>query len=557
MADNKLYYGDNLDILKKHIPEKSVALVYLDPPFKSNQDYNILFKERDGARSAAQVKAFKDTWIWDEEASRAYHDMVEHGPEDVSKALRAFHTFLGPNDMLAYLSMMAPRLVELRRVLTDTGSIYLHCDPTASHYLKMLMDAVFGPVNFRNEISWKRTHAHSGARRYGPVHDILLFYSNTSDYLWHPQQTSYSEKYIETFFRFSNPDGRRYRSTILTGSGTRRGESGQPWRGVDPTKSGRHWAIPGYVRQLFSGEPPATVQEALDKLDSLGRILWPAKKGGVPSFKQYLDDMPGVDLQDIWEDIPPISAQAKERLGYPTQKPEALLERIINASSNEGDVVLDPFCGCGTTIAVAQRLKRRWIGIDVTCLAINLMRRRLEAAFGGKAEFDVIGEPTAYSEARQLAAENPYQFQWWALDLVNARPVIEKKGADKGVDGRLLFHDDNSGETKQVIFSVKAGKLALSHVRDLRGVIERESAQIGCLISLEKPTKHMREEAAEGGFYQHPLGKKTYPRLQLITVKQLLEGKTLQLPESRIDVTFKKPTRAKPKQRALGDAQAT
>jgi len=293
----------------------------------------------------------------------------------------------------------------------------------------------------------------------------------------------------------------------------------------------------------------------MQKLDSEGRIWYPDSKSKRPQLKRYLDEMPGVLLGNVWTDIAPINSQAAERLGYPTQKPEALLERIILAGSNEGDLVLDPFCGCGTTIAVAQRLNRRWIGIDVTCLAINLMRRRLENTFDGKAEFDVIGEPTAYSEAKQLAAENPYQFQWWALDLVHARPVVEKKGADKGIDGRLLFHDDNTNETKQVIFSVKAGKLALSHVRDLRGVIERENAQIGCLISLEKPTKHMREEAAEAGFYQHPLGKKTYPRLQLITVKDLLEGKNLQLPEGRIDVTFKKAQRAKPKQRALGDTE--
>jgi hypothetical protein len=291
----------------------------------------------------------------------------------------------------------------------------------------------------------------------------------------------------------------------------------------------------------------------MQKLDEEGRIWYPEDKKKRPRLKRHLDEMPGNLATNLWVDIRPINSQAAERLGYPTQKPEALLERIINASSSEGDMVLDPFCGCGTTIAVAQRLNRRWIGIDVTCLAINLMRRRLEAAFGGKAAFDVIGEPTAYAEAKQLAAENPYQFQWWALDLVEARPVIEKKGADKGVDGRLLFHDDNSGETKQVVFSVKAGHLALSHVRDLRGVIEREGAQIGCLISLENPTKHMREEAAEAGFYQHPLSRKLYPRLQLITVKDLLEGKQLQLPESRVDVTFKKAPRTKSKQHALGE----
>ncbi len=537
MADNKLYYGDNLDILRRYVEEKSVDLVYLDPPFKSNQDYNVLFKERNGTRSTAQIKAFKDTWVWDEESSRAYHDMVEHGPEDVSKALRAFHTFLGPNDMLAYLSMMAPRLVKLRRVLKDTGSIYLHCDPTASHYLKMLMDAVFGPVNFRGEVTWRRTTTHSDAKRWSPVADILLHYSTTDTFTWNPPYEPHSEQYLESKYRYRDPDGRRHRLDNIV-SPKPRPNMMYEWKGHASPPFGWRYS-----------------RETMQKLDSEGRIWYPDSKSKRPQLKRYLDEMPGVLLGNVWTDIAPINSQAAERLGYPTQKPEALLERIILAGSNEGDLVLDPFCGCGTTIAVAQRLNRRWIGIDVTCLAINLMRRRLENTFDGKAEFDVIGEPTAYSEAKQLAAENPYQFQWWALDLVHARPVVEKKGADKGIDGRLLFHDDNTNETKQVIFSVKAGKLALSHVRDLRGVIERENAQIGCLISLEKPTKHMREEAAEAGFYQHPLGKKTYPRLQLITVKDLLEGKNLQLPEGRIDVTFKKAQRAKPKQRALGDTE--
>ncbi len=516
MADNKLYYGDNLEILRRYVDEKSVDLVYLDPPFKSNQDYNVLFKERDGSRSAAQIKAFKDTWIWDQEASRAYQGMVEGGPEDVSRALRAFHTFLGPNDMLAYLSMMAPRLVELRRVLKDTGSIYLHCDPTASHYLKMLMDAVFGPVNFKNEITWKRTpfagSSKARARQFPRSHDVLLFYSNGEERTWNQPELPYTDEYIR---RFKWQDERGYyRKTLL---------------------------------KTYS-------QATLERLRTEDRLIEPVRPGAKYSYKQYLQESSGTrQVDDFWADINMINPVAAERMGYPTQKPEALLERIIDASSNEGDMVLDPFCGCGTTIAVAQRLKRRWIGIDVTCLAIHLMRQRLENTFDGKAEFDVVGEPTAYSEAKQLAAENPYQFQWWALGLVEARPVVEKRGADKGIDGRLLFHDDDSGETKQVILSVKAGKLALSHVRDLRGVIEREGAEIGCLISLEKPTKHMREEAAEAGFYQHPLGKKMYPRLQLVTVKDLLEGKKLQLPESRVDVTFKKAPRSKAKQRALGE----
>jgi len=536
MADNKLYYGDNLDILRRYVEKESVDLVYLDPPFNSNQDYNVLFKERDGARSGAQIKAFKDTWIWDEESSRAYHDMVEHGPENVSKALRAFHTFLGPNDMLAYLSMMAPRLVELRRVLKDTGSIYLHCDPTASHYLKMLMDAVFGPLNYVNEIIWKRTSAHSDVRRgYADVSDTLLFYSKGGRHVFNVQYLPHSEAHVAAKYTYTDADGRRYATRDLRSPHPRPNLT-YDYKGYKPHPNG--WTVS---------------LERMQQLDAEGRLLFPSKPDGRIRLKLYLDDRQGVPATTVWTDIRPINSQAAERLGYPTQKPEALLERIVRASSNEDDMVLDPFCGCGTTVAVAQRLNRRWIGIDVTCLAINLMRRRLEAAFGGKAEFDVIGEPTAYSEARQLAAENPYQFQWWALDLVGARPVIEKKGADKGVDGRLLFHDDESGKTKQVILSVKAGHLAAAHVRDLRGVIEREGAEIGCLISLEEPTQPMKAEAADAGFYQPPVGARTYPRLQLLTVKELLEGRKLQLPEGRVDVTFKKAARAKAKQRALGE----
>jgi DNA modification methylase len=538
MADNKLYYGDNLDILRRHVGEQTVDLVYLDPPFNSNQDYNVLFKERDGTRSGAQVKAFKDTWMWDQEASRAYQEMVEHGPEEVSKALRAFQTFLGFSDMLAYLSMMAPRLVELRRVLKNTGSIYLHCDPTASHYLKMLMDAVFGPVNFRNEITWQRTNVHSDSKSWSGVTDIILYYVKDcrSSFVWNPLYFEHSADHVASKYT-ADEDGRLYTLSDMT-SPHPRPNMMYEWKGHPSPPYGWRYSI-----------------ETMQRLDAEGRVWYPKDTSRRPRLKRYLDEMPGNLATNLWTDIRPINSQAAERLGYPTQKPEALLERIIRASSNEGDMVLDPFCGCGTTIAVAQRLNRRWIGIDVTCLAINLMRRRLETAFGGKAAFDVIGEPTAFSEAQQLAAENPYQFQWWALDLVGARPVVEKRGADKGVDGRLVFHDDTSGEAKQVILQVKAGHVNASHIRDLRGVLEREAAQIGCLICLEEPTQPMRTEAAGAGNYQHPLGRGMYPRIQIMTVKELLEGKKLLLPEGRIDVTFAKAPRAKARQRALGEGE--
>jgi site-specific DNA-methyltransferase (adenine-specific) len=548
MADNTLYYGDNLNVLREHIPDEFADLIYLDPPFNSNADYNVSFQEKDGTRAAAQIKAFGDTWHWDQAAARAFQEVVEGG-EAVSRCLQAFRTQLGENDMLAYLAMMAPRLLELRRVLKKTGSIYLHCDPTASHYLKLLMDAVFEPRNFLSEIIWKRTHAHGGAKRYGPVHDVLLFYAKGDDYKWIGAHIPYEEKYLANFFRFQDENGRRFRATILTGSGIRGGSSGKPWRGVDPTEIGRHWAVPGYVRHLLPNPDVATVQDALDQLDKIGRVLWPKKEKGTPSFKQYIDDLPGAPIQDVWTDIPPISAKAAERLGYPTQKPEALLERIISASSNEGDLVLDPFCGCGTATASSQKLNRKWVGIDITHLTISLIKHRLTTAFGEGIDksYRIVGEPEDLSGAAQLAADDPYQFQWWALSLVRARPSEQKKGADKGIDGRLYFHDEGPSKTKQVIFSVKAGHTNVSHVRDLRGVLDREKAQIGVLLTMQESTQPMRTEAASAGYYKSGVaGYSTaqYPRLQILTVKELLDGRKVDMPLWHVQRTFRDAPRA-------------
>ena len=534
---NLLYYGDNLDILRRYVKDESVDLIYLDPPFKSNQDYNVLFKERNGTQSAAQIHAFEDTWQWDESAARAFQEKVEAGGK-VSQAMQAFHTYLGPNDMLAYLAMMAPRLVELRRVLKPTGSIYLHCDPTACHYLKILMDATFGPEHFLNEIVWKRTSSHSSAKRYGPVHDIILYYGKTDSHVWNQLHTAHDESYLASFYRYADPDGRRYRLDNLTASAVRYGTSGLPWRGVNPTEKGRHWAVPGYVEGMLSKKAGSTVQEALDELDRMGRIVWPKKAGGVPAFKRYLDEMKGVAVQDLFGDIPPIGAHAAERLGYPTQKPDALLERFLQASSNAGDLVLDPFSGCGTAVIAAQRLGRRWIGIDITHLAITLMKKRLSDTFGKDVQFKVIGEPVDAAGAQELAGKDPYQFQWWALGLVDARPVEGKKGADKGIDGRIYFHDEqDAGKTKQVILSVKAGHTSVAHVRDLNGVLTREGAAIGVLITMEEPSQPMRTEAADAGFYHSPGWNQEYPRIQLRTIAELLVGKGLDVPP--LQATFK------------------
>lgn len=522
---NQLYYGDNLDVLRRYIADESVDLIYLDPPFKSNQDYNVLFAEHDGTRAAAQIKAFEDTWQWDEGAAAAYEDVVERGGR-VSEAMQAFRIFLGDSDMLAYLAMMAPRLVELRRVLKATGSIYLHCDPTASHYLKMLMDAVFGPQRFRNEIIWRRAdpkgHAFS---RYPSTHDVLLYCAKGEAPTWHTQYRGYDPDYLESHYGLvEEGTGRRYTLSDCTNPNKNRPNLTYEWNGI--TKVWR-WT-----------------KERMQRHHEEGRLVY--TKTGAPRYKRYLDEMSGTVVTTVWDDVPFVNSQAQERLGYPTQKPEALLERIIRASSNEGDVVLDPFCGCGTAVAVAHQLKRQWIGIDITHLAINLIRHRLRDAFGDAVlkAFKVVGEPVSVPDAAALAASDPYQFQWWALGLVGARPAEQKKGADRGVDGRLYFHDDR--QTRQIIFSVKAGSVTAAHVRDLRGVVDREKASIGALISFEEPTKAMRAEAAGGGFYESVSWAKKYPRLQLLTVAELLEGKGVAYPPSRqVNRTFKKAPRAR------------
>lgn len=506
---NALYYGDNLDVLRRHVKDETVDLVYLDPPFNSNASYNVLFGHADGSRAAAQIEAFEDTWRWDQAAAEAFQDAVQHGGE-VAQALTAFQTLLGEANMLAYLSMMAPRLIELRRVLKQDGSLYLHCDPTASHYLKILLDAVFGPGRFRTEIIWKRSSAHSdtkqGRRQHGRIHDVILFYTRGDEWAWNPIYTPYEQSYVDKFYRhIEEGTGRRYFLGDITGPG-------------GAAKGNPRYEIFGVTRYWrFSRE---RMQEMIDA----GRVIQP-KPGAVPRQKRYLDEMPGVPLQDVWTDIPPIAAQAAERLGYPTQKPEALLERIIESSCPEDGVVLDPFCGCGTTIAAAEKLGRRWIGIDLTALATSLIKSRLTTM--GADNYSVLGEPTTSDDAEQLASEDPYQFQWWALGLIGARPAEGKKGADKGIDGRLFFFDEGS-KPKQIIVSVKAGKVQVSYVRDLVGVLDREKAEIGVLISLNEPTQPMRAEAASAGFYES-LGH-SYPRVQLLTVAELLDGKRIEMP---------------------------
>lgn len=528
---NTLYFGDNLDVLRRYIDDESVDLVYLDPPFNSDQNYNVLFAEQDGSRSSAQIRAFEDTWQWDQSAATAFREVVESGGR-VSLVMQAFRQAIGDSDMLAYLAMMAPRLLELRRALKDSGSIFLHCDPTASHYLKLLLDAIFLPGHFRNELIWKRTSSHNDAKKFADIHDCILYYSKSNKPTWNRQFAAHDENYVRTHYNREDKHGRAYRLDNIIRSAS-----------MGPR--------PNLVYEYKGFTPPwgwRMVREKIEALDAEGRIEW--SKSGTPYLVRYLDEMSGTSMPSLWTDIPPINSQAAERLGYPTQKPESLLERIITASSNAGDIVLDPFCGCGTTIAAAQKLGREWIGIDVTHLAIGLIKHRLHDSFSlvQKRDYEVIGEPTDLEGAKQLASDDTHQFEHWALGLVYARRSAKGKGADKGIDGRLFFHDEDvKGQTKQVIFSVKSGKTGAAHVRDLVGVVNREKAAIGVFLSMETPTKPMRTEAASAGFYKSPWDDKDYPRIQLLTVGELLGGRTVEMPATRDIRTFKKAPKAKAK----------
>ncbi len=540
---NMLYWGDNLTILRDRdkFPSESIDLVYLDPPFNSNQDYNVLFAERDGSRSPAQIEAFSDTWRWDASARHTFDETIEQGGK-AAEALGAFRSLVGESDMLAYLSMMAPRLVELRRVLRPTGSIFLHCDPTASHYLKLLMDSILGPANFRNEIVWKRRTGSSSqvhiSNKFGACTDSLLFYARSDKGKFFPQYNADApgyQDYIEKAFRFHDENGRRYRIDNLANPAPRPNLMYE-YKGYKPPKNG--WAIS---------------REKMELWDREGRLEFPKSPDGRIQRRRFLDEVKGRPVQSLWDDIEPISSQAGERLGYPTQKPEALLERIINASTEPGDTVLDPFCGCGTTIAAAQRLGRRWIGVDITHLAITLIRSRLADSYGEKVSYKVVGEPADLPGAEALAKLDRYQFQWWALGKIGARPVAEerKKGADSGIDGKLFFREKENGDVKTLVIQVKSGGLKLSEVRDFGRVIEREKAQIGVLLALDEPTRDMRTEAASMGYYkpEYRLSQDDkYDRYQILSIRQLFEGARPQFPPFR-NVTFKtapEATAAKP-----------
>ncbi len=479
---NRLYFGDNVDILrdKEQFPDECVDLIYLDPPFNSNATYNILFEEKSGEKSAAQITAFDDTWHWGLESEKAYRDVITRGPDKLAALVDALRAFLGFNDMMAYIAMMAIRLVELHRVLKASGEIYLHCDSIAHPYLRLILDAIFGPTQRRNDIIWwYQNKLPTGGRLFDRQHDVILYYVKDSRHKY-----TFNEIRVPT----------EYEGTQL----------------ITKKKAGKR--IPVY--------DPETGKQL--------RVITTDKPVG-----------------DVWR-INLIHPQSKERLGYPTQKPEALLERIIQASSNEGYVVLDPFCGCGTAIAVAERLQRRWLGIDITHLAITLIKNRLRTAFDNElANYVVIGVPKDLAGAKALSRQNRYQFEWWALGLVDARPAQEKKkGPDTGIDGIINFIDDPSGKAKRLLVQVKSGKVTVNQIRDLKGVLEREKAAIGAFISLAEPTAPMIKEAATAGLYEpEHLPGFQYPRLQILTIAELLMGKKLDYPRIAPDVTFKKAPR--------------
>jgi len=494
LKTNVLYYGDNLEILRKYIPDNSIDLVYLDPPFNSKKDYNILFKENGGVESEAQIKAFTDTWHWTQAAENTYHDIVTNGPLKVGQLIGALHDSIGRNDVMAYLVMMTARLIELHRVLKPTGSLYLHCDSTASHYIKLVLDQIFGPTNFTNEVIWYKNSGGIGRKSFNKRHDTLFSYHKSANYFYDGKAIGDLREQNEgTFGGYFGTD-----------------ENGRKWRGV--RKSGK-------------------------------------------LYKYYMDEPKNPD--DVWI-VPQIPERDKtERLGYETQKPLALLERIIKASSNEGDIVLDPFCGCGTALVAAQKLNRRWIGIDITHLAITLMRNRLRDSFPG-IQFEVIGEPADLASAQALARQDRYQFQWWALGLIKARPLGEqKKGADKGIDGVIQFIDDPSGKPKRGVVQVKSGHVAVNAVRELKAVAAHDA--LGIFITLEPPTGPMQTEAISAGFYHSPGWNKDYPKIQILTIEELLHGKAVDMPpQTQTSVTFAKAPKVSKKegeQLNMGDTQ--
>lgn len=552
----KLYFGDNLDVMRKNIASDSIDLVYLDPPFKSAADYNVLFKAGGLKPDEAQMTAFKDTWTWDEGAQLALAELQDVPNPRLVSLINALGVSLEDTPMMAYLVMMAIRLYEIHRVLKPSGALYLHCDPTASAYLKVLLDAIFEPENYLNEIVWRRTGAHNSAKRFGPIHDIIHFYRKSSSYKHNALLGPYMSGHVNAYFKQSDATG-KYWTNSIHGAGKRGGDSGKPWRGYDPTAKGRHWAVPGDLAEALGIDADLPQHEKLDALHTLGVIDLPGPgSDALPTYRQYLTTSTGTPIQDIWayqphtkdtlygskksidEDVRWLRKQGDpERLGYPTQKPVGLLKRIIRASCPENGLVLDPFCGCGTTIEAAETLGCQWIGIDISPFAIQLVRQvRVEARFPhlkAGATFSVTGLPTTLEGARLLAKADKLRkaFEVWAVTILGGYPN-EKKGGDGGIDGRIPFRPDGAtGKVRYAIASVKSGTLKPDDLRALAKVAAKQkesSMGFGILITLESPTPGMVKEAK--GEAMIDISGVKFPPIQILTIEEILNGARPRLP---------------------------
>ncbi len=513
---NRLFYGDNLHVMHQLMGSLSVDLIYLDPPFKSNRNYNLMYSRRIGRPIPEQEEAFCDTWEMDskkrELAKQMPVFMRKHGVDEYYVRFWKYWMDALINTqpkLLAYLVYMVQRLMYMKLILKPTGSIYLHCDPEASHYIKVMMDAIFGHDNYQNEIVWKRTSAHSDAKKLGAVHDVIFHYSKSDRFKRNRLFAPYADSYIEKRYRNKDADGRRWMSAPITAKGLAGGGYRYEYRGVEDD-----WRV-----------PLARMQE-LDANDDLHIT----RTGGL-RWKKYLDQMKGVPINDVWTDIPPLNSQDKMRLGFPTQKPPNLLRRIIELSTDPGDLVFDPFCGCGTAVYAAHEAGRQWVGCDIAILAVRLIEDQLGIWYNleRKTDYETTGIPNSVESAERLFRQDPFQFEHWIVEQVGGFPT--KKTGDKGVDG-VMYYDMDDGEMGKMIFSVKGGHIRPSDVRDLEGTRSVDGiAHIAGFISLREPTKAMRQAADDAGKW-HYKGE-IYDRVQMLTVKEIVEDKRL----------FRTPTR--------------
>jgi len=554
---NTLYYGDNLDVLRKYIKDETVDLCYCDPPFNSKRNYNQIYNNI-GTEDRAQAQAFVDTWTWDDHAGAGFAQLLANEParftSQTIELMKGLHAVLGKGSLLAYLVSMTLRITEIHRVLKPTGSFYLHCDSTASHYLKLVLDTIFVTQGgeYQNEIIWKRKTGRGETNhksfRFGVITDTIFFYTKSKVNVFHTQYNFEAEgyrDYVGKFFIHTDEQGRKYRIADLS-SPNPRPNLMYDYKGYKPPRNG--WAVS---------------IEKMQQMEQEGRLHFPATLNGRIQRRRFEDELQGKTVQSLWDDIDMISSQAAERLGYPTQKPEALLERIIQASTNPGDVVLDAYCGCGTTIAVAQKLGRSWIGMDITYQSISLILRRLEAQYGKAALADISlsGIPQDMASAVALANKKDdrvrKEFEKWAvLTYTNNRAIInQKKGADAGVDGIAYFqtsHEDNA----KIIFQVKSGHVQRGDIAKLRGDMEREGAALAVFLTLEPPSGPMRAEAKEAGLYSYDLMQRNYDRIQIVTVQEMVEeGRRLEIPMS-LEVLKKAQSVTQESQLQLLEAEA-